>query len=66
MIMRRTRFYFADAAASGYFGTLVGTTDYDEAMREVADLLSAVNYALMGFVDAFVQRRGYAYRAAPE
>ena len=32
----------------------------------VADLLRSVNFALMGIVEAFVQRRGYAYRSAAE
>jgi hypothetical protein len=64
--MRGTRLYFADAATTGYFQTLLGTGTSDEGLREVADLVAAVNVALMGFVDAFVQRRGYGYRAFSE
>ena len=64
--MKSTRFYFADAAATGYLRSVVGKNQSDEIMMTVADLLRSVNHALMGIVEAFIQRRGYAYRAAAE
>lgn len=65
--MKTTRFYFADAAATGYLRSIVGKDESQELlMMNVAELLSPVNHALMGIVETFVQRRGYAYRAVTE
>ena len=64
--MKHTRFYFADAAATGYLRSIVGKDQSQEIMANVAELLRPVNFALMGIVEAFIQRRGHAYRAEPE
>ena len=64
--MKSTRFYFADAAATGYLRSIVGKDQSEEITMNVADLLRSVNYALMGLVEAFIQKRGYAYRASAE
>lgn len=64
--MKGTRFYFADAAATSYLRSIVGGTQAEELMMTVADLLRSVNHALMGTVGAFIQKRGYAYRAVAE
>ena len=65
--MKSTRFYFADAAATGYLRSIVGKAESQELlMMDVAELLSPVNHALMSIVETFVQRHGYAYRTAME
>jgi len=44
--MKHTRFYFADAAATGYLRSVVGKDQSQEIMTNVAELLRPVNFAL--------------------
>lgn len=64
--MKNTRFYFADAAATGYLKSIVGKRQSEEVMMNVLELVRPVNLALKGIVESFIQRRGYAYRAEQE
>jgi len=64
--MRENRFYFADAAATGYLSAIAGRSESDAMRTDVAEHLRIVNNALLYIVDAFIQRRGYAYRAETE
>jgi hypothetical protein len=64
--MKETRFHFADAAATGYLRSIVAEGQSHEIITNVAELRSPVNYAPMGIVGAFIQKRGYAYRTASE
>lgn len=64
--MRENRFYFADAAATGYLAAIAGSSESDVMRKDVAELLRTVNHALLYIVGAFIQRRGYAYRAEGE
>jgi hypothetical protein len=64
--MRKTRFYFADAAATGYLRFVVGPEQVDELMMNVAEIIDQVNHGLMTIVGTYIQRRGYSYRAESE
>jgi hypothetical protein len=64
--MQESRFYFADAAAEGYLHSLVGRDQTLEMLNEVASTVGQVNVALFTIVDAFIQRRGFAYRTHAE
>lgn len=64
--MQENRFYFADAAATGYLSAIMGRSESDEMRMDVAELLRTVNHALLYIVDAFIQRRGYPYRVETE
>lgn len=64
--MATTRFYFANAATTGYLRLILRKNQSEEIMMNVVDLLRSVNFGLMGIVDAFIQRRGYAYRPVGE
>jgi hypothetical protein len=64
--MRATRFYFADAAATGYARHLLGSADVETLSRDMAEIIEKVNYGLMMIVLAFIQRRGCAFRREAE
>lgn len=64
--MQESRFYFADAAALGYLRSIMGRENLDALLIQLVDLLKPVNRALMAIVEAYVQRRGYAYRGETE
>jgi hypothetical protein len=61
--MRATRFYFADSAATGYARAV---QQADELRSELGDMIEQVNHGLMLMVVAYIQRRGYAFRAEAE
>lgn len=60
--MRRSRLYFADAAAEGYFQSQFDKTPVDQFMNSVIRITGDLNHAIMLIVDRFIQRRGYAYQ----
>lgn len=64
--MQSSRFYFADAAATGWLRLAAGKNQLDDMMMTIVDLLDPVNHALMGIVETFIQKRGYAYRAVAD
>jgi hypothetical protein len=64
--MRSTRFFFADAAATGYVQSVAGSDTADEIKSELADIVGHVNNGLMMLVRTFIERRGYAYRREAE
>lgn len=64
--MRETRFYFADAAATGYPKSEVGRDKWDGMLMKMVGVLEQVNRALMMVVHKYIQRRGCAYRAETE
>ncbi len=64
--MRATRFFFADAAATGYVRSVVGPDDTGELMEELGDIVERINYGLMMIVGTFIQRRGYSFRVEAE
>jgi hypothetical protein len=59
--MKSSRFYFADAAADGYFGSQLENKDASELMNRLADITAALNQAIRQIVDRFIQKKGYAY-----
>lgn len=61
--MRKFRFYFADAAATGYLLSLVGGRGgAEELMRELTKMVDRIKHALFAIVDTFIQQRRYAYQ----
>jgi hypothetical protein len=64
--MATSRFYFADAAALGYLSDIPGGEDWESLRKDVRSTLDTLNFALMGLVEGFVQRRAGAYREIPE
>lgn len=64
--MRGTRFFFADAAATGYARSVGGTDAAEELKGDLEDAVERVNYGLMVLVRMFVERRGCAYRREAE
>lgn len=60
--MKESRFYFADAAAIGYLRSIAGRDNLEELIGEIADLLDPVNHSLFAIVNAYIQKRGFAYR----
>jgi hypothetical protein len=64
--MKESRFYFADAAALGYFRSIVGGKNLDELSMNIANLLGTVSLSLFAIVNAYIQKRGYAYRFEEE
>lgn len=64
--MRATRFFFADAAATGYLRAIVGSETAGELTKELGDVIETINYGLMMIVGTFIQRRGYAFRQETE
>jgi len=64
--MRTTRFYFADAAGSGYFRSIAGSEETDSLSADLEDIVDRTNYGLMLIVGIFIQRRGFSYRQEPE
>ncbi len=64
--MRGTRFFFADAAATGYARSVAGTEAAEELKGDLEDAVNRVNHGLMVLVRTFIERRGCAYRREPE
>lgn len=60
--MKKSRFYFADAAAQGYLGSMMGQKNMGKLIIEIVDLLDPVNRSLMAIVTSYIQKRGFAYR----
>lgn len=60
--MRKSRLYFADAAAEGYFQSQFDNMQVDKFMNRIADITGDLNQAIILIVDRFIQKRGYAYR----
>lgn len=64
--MKESRFYFADAAATGYLRSIVRQKNIEELIIKIVDLLGPVNYSLMAIVNTYIQKRGFAYRLEDE
>lgn len=64
--MRATRFYFADAAGTGYLDLLVGSDQADELKSEIGDVIDQINHGVMMIVRAFIQQRGGQFRRESE
>jgi hypothetical protein len=64
--MRGTRFFFADAAATGYARSVAGTEAAEELRGDLQDAVNRVNHGLMVLVTTFIARRGRAYRREVE
>lgn len=64
--MKESRFYFADAAATGYLRSIVGRKNMEELIVKIGDMLSPINYSLMAIVNSYIQKRGFAYRLETE
>lgn len=63
--MRKTRFFFADAAATGYARSVAGV-DAEELKGDIEDAVNRLNHGLMVLVRTFIERRGCAYRREAE
>ena len=63
--MAESRFYFADGAAQGYLINLLGKKNYDEFLKESAEIFAQLNRSLMAIVERFIQKRS-AYRRVDE
>jgi hypothetical protein len=63
--MRATRFFFADAAATGYLRSL-GSDTAGELGEELAETVDRINHGLMMVVRTFIQGRGYSFRLEGE
>ena len=64
--MRSSRFYFADAAATGYFEHLLDREQVKDFLSTLADTVGQVNQTLRRIVEAYIQRRGYSFRTEAE
>jgi hypothetical protein len=64
--MRSTRFFFADAAATGYLRSVVGSENTDELTEHLGEVIDQINHGLMMIVGLFIQRRGYSFRPESE
>lgn len=60
--MKGSRFYFADAAADGYFQSQAENKDSTELLNRLADITADLNQTIMQIVERFIQKRGYAYK----
>jgi hypothetical protein len=60
--MRESRFFFADAAATGYFSHLIGPENRVALTERLADTIERINHSLMMIVGAFILRRKYHFR----
>jgi hypothetical protein len=56
--MRTTRFYFADAAGTGYLDFLVGRHQAEKLRLDLAEIIDQINQGLMMIVMAFIHQRG--------
>jgi len=64
--MSRTRYFFADAAARGYFTRDIQDQKVEDLLTEVFNLMERLTFPLMGIIHHFIQKRGFAYRTAKE
>jgi hypothetical protein len=64
--MRATRFFFADAAATGYLSSVMGSETAGALTEEIAEVIVSINHGLMLIVGRFIQRRGYSFRREAE
>jgi hypothetical protein len=64
--MRATRFFFADAAATGYLRSVIGSDSADTMRDEMVDAVHSVNHGLMVIVRTFIEQRGRAWRQEAE
>jgi hypothetical protein len=65
--MRATRFFFADAAATGYARSVAGADEAAEELKgDLQDAVNRVNHGLMVLVRAFIERRGFPCRREAE
>ena len=64
--MRATRFFFADAAATGYLNSVMGSETVDALAQDLEEVVDSINYGLMLIVGRFIQRRGYSFRTEAE
>jgi hypothetical protein len=63
--MQHTRLFYADAAVTGYLMAR-GEGKFDELMTKVISACTELNSMLVGVVDTFIQKRGFAYRKETE
>ena len=64
--MRATRFFFADAAATGYVRSVDGSEAAEELQDDLEEVVNKVNSGLMMLVRTFVEQRGFPYRRETE
>lgn len=64
--MRTTRFFFADAAATGYLSSVLGSKTAEALTDDLMEIVDSINQGLMLIVGRFIQRRGYSFRAEAE
>lgn len=64
--MRATRFFFADAAVTGYLRSVLGSQTAGELSEDIGDVIDSINHGLMLILGHFIQRRGHAFRREDE
>ncbi|MDP6777368.1 MAG: hypothetical protein QGI83_11455 [Candidatus Latescibacteria bacterium] len=64
--VQATRFYFADASMEDYLGGQVGSEDWVDELKRIADATTRITRALGPILRNFVHRRGYRMRAVTE
>lgn len=65
-MMAETRYFFADAAAKGFLTMNVGQHKGEDLLVQTTSIISDLNFTLMSIIHHFIQKRGFAYRAAKE
>lgn len=64
--MARTRHFFADTAARGYFMKNVQGKEAEVLILKAVENLCDMNFTLTDIVHHFIQKRGFAYKAEVE
>lgn len=60
--LNNSRFYFADAALQACAQSVAVDRDWHKLVNELQEVFRTVNFALMGVVETFIQRRAGSYR----
>jgi hypothetical protein len=60
--MSKTRYFFADAAASGYLTSGIQDQKGEDLLGEFTSLMPKLTFSLMSIIHQFIQKRGFAFR----
>jgi hypothetical protein len=64
--MSQTRYFFADAAAQGYFTKGVQDRKTEDLLMKLVSYMPGLGLSLMSIIHHFIQKRGFTYRTAKE
>jgi hypothetical protein len=64
--MSETRYYFADAAANGYLTRGIEDKKGEDLLGEFTTVMPMLAFSLLRIIHHFIQKCGFAYRAARE